>query len=249
MTVACIIPARFNSSRFPGKLLAKAQGKTVLQHTFEKAQACDGIDALYVATDDERIRSHVLEIGGKVLWTSPECQNGTERILNALENHPELVQSSFIVNLQGDHPCTNPDTIDSIVKILKSDPNAVMSTAVTKIYHLEDYLSPHIVKCVFDSFFNALYFSRSPIPYHRPKEIPDAHAHIGIYCYKTDFLKKLGDKSLTPLQKSEDLEQLKVLENGHRIKIAVVEETILGVDTPNDLKKLEEYLCQLNISL
>lgn len=249
MTTACVIPARFNSSRFPGKLLVKAQGKTVLQHTFEKAKKSGILDSLFVATDDQRIYDHVLEIGGQCIWTSPSCQNGTERILDALQTSTELQKASMIVNLQGDHPCTNPETIQAIVEALQKDSKASMSTAVTKILASEDYFSPHIVKCVFDLSFNALYFSRSPIPYSKAEGVPDAYAHIGIYCYKTDFLKKFNDKSLSFLQKSEDLEQLKVLENGDRIKIAVVEETILGVDTPKDLEKLEEYLCQLNISL
>jgi 3-deoxy-manno-octulosonate cytidylyltransferase (CMP-KDO synthetase) len=126
------------------------------------------------------------------------------------------------------------------------DETAVLSTAVTPIKSKEEFLSPHVVKCVFDQQNNALYFSRAPIPYGDQNS---AYAHIGIYCYRTSFLKELLKKKTTPLQHAENLEQLKVLELGHRIKIAIVEEQTLSVDTPQDLIKLEEYLCQQNIFL
>ena len=246
--VACVIPARLNSSRFPGKLLEKAGGKTVLQHTFEKASMCPFIDSLFVATDSDFIANHIQSLGGNVIWTSPHCQNGTERICEALASNSILQSASYIVNLQGDHPLTRPETLSAIIEALKLDPEASMSTAVTQITRWEDYLSPHRVKCVFDSQYNALYFSRSPIPYIPQNQPLQAYAHIGTYCYKTSFLKEILHKNSTPLQKSEDLEQLKVLENGHRIKIACVEEEILGIDTFEDLEKLKEILCQLNIS-
>lgn len=246
MTIACVIPARFNSSRFPGKLLKMAAGKTVLQHTFEQASKCPEIDALFVATDNEQIADHIQNLGGEVIWTSAECQNGTERICEAIQKNKKLQKASYIVNLQGDHPCTQPETISAIIQALRSDPNAPMSTAVTKILRREDFLSPHIVKCVFDIQKNALYFSRAPIPFNG---FENAYGHIGIYCYKTSFLKEMFRKERTPYQKCEDLEQLKVLENSHPVKIAIVEEMILGIDTPKDLETLKEFfLCQSNIS-
>lgn len=249
MSIACVIPARLNSTRFPRKLLEKAGGKTVLERTFEQAAKCSSIDHLFVATDSEEIGEHVLQLGGQVIWTSPECQNGTERISEALLKTPALQQSSLIINIQGDHPCTQPETLTAIVALLESDPVAVMSTAVTKIDTLTEYLSPHTVKCVFDKNQNALYFSRSPIPYCAQNQPIQSYAHIGVYCYKTSFLQKHFSKETTSLQKSEDLEQLKVLENGNRIKIAVVKEKILGIDTPQDLEKLREMLCPSNIFL
>ena len=180
MAIACVIPARFESSRFPGKLLYKAQGKTVLQRTFEQAVQCPELSALFVATDDERIAHHVSELGGEVIWTSRSCPNGTERIIEALQKEPRLQASSCIVNLQGDHPCTQPETIGAIIQALRSDPLAAMSTAATPILNREEYLSPHVVKCVFDSRGNALYFSRSPIPHVAPGSPLVAYAHIGI---------------------------------------------------------------------
>lgn len=244
MSNVCVIPARYNSSRFPGKLLARAHGKTVLERTLEKARLCPEIDAVFVATDDERIADHAQKLGGDVVWTSSHCQNGTERIFEALQKEPKLQRSSILINLQGDHPCTEPETLRAVIHTLQFDPTAAVATPVTPIVHPEDFASPHVVKCVFDSSHYALYFSRSPIPYHPPHTPLSAYAHIGIYAYRTSFLKKLLDLPPTTLQKLEDLEQLRVLENGYRIKIAVVKERAVGVDTPQDLVKLEKLLCQ-----
>lgn len=246
MSVVCVIPARLNSSRFPGKLLIKTQGKTVLQRTFESAAQCKLLDALYVATDHEQIAQHVKSLGGEVIWTSSSPRDGTERICEAMQTHPDLKKASYIVNVQGDHPCMAPSTIEAVVAALQGDEKAVLSTAVTPIQTNEEFLSPHVIKCVFDCQGNALYFSRSPIPYAH-WEI--AHAHIGIYCYRSSFLKTLQIKESTPLQEAENLEQLKILEKGHRIKIAVVFEPNLSIDVPQDLIKLEEYLCRQNTFL
>ncbi len=246
MALACIIPARYNSSRFPGKLLAKAQGKTVLQRTFENALRCKGFDSLFVATDDERIAEHVREIGGEPLWTSSAPRDGTERAIEALGRTPALRQASAVMVLQGDHPCTPPETIEAIAKALEEDPTAVLSTAAAPISNREEYLSPHVVKCVFDRSGSALYFSRSPVPHNPEGRALQAFAHIGIYCYRRAFLEKLAALKPTPLQECEDLEQLKVLELGYRIKVAIAAEKTPSVDTPEDLVKLEDYLCKQN---
>ncbi len=240
MSVICVIPARYNSTRFPGKLLAKAQGKTVLQRTYECALRCPDVDRLYVATDDERIGEHVGQFGGEVLWTSSKPRDGTERIIEALSRHEKLQQAGAILNLQGDHPCTSPNTMSAIVQALLSDPHAAMSTAAAPIRDPRDFLAPQVVKCVFDKSGSALYFSRSPIPYKSPA----GFLHIGIYCYRRSLLEQLGSLPPTPLQECEDLEQLKILEWGYRIKVALVEEKTPSVDIPEDLDKLEEYLCR-----
>ena len=245
-TLACVIPARYNSSRFPGKLLAKAQGKTVLERTFENARSCPAIDALYVATDDERIAEHIRQLKGEVIWTSSTPRDGTERTIEAMNGHPVLQKADYVLVLQGDHPCTTPETISAIAEALRSDETAVLSTAAAPIRTMEEFLSPHVVKCVFDKDRNALYFSRSPIPYIGAKRPLAAFAHIGIYCYRRTFLEQLASLKATSLQMSEDLEQLKVLELGYRIKIAMANEKTPSVDTLSDLQKLEEYLCKQN---
>ncbi len=249
--VICIIPARLHSTRFPKKLLAMAHGKTVLQRTYECASRCKKIEGIYIATDHPQIADHVLGFGGKIIWTSEDCQNGTERIADALQKEPRLQMADIVVNLQGDHPCTAPTTLDQIAQMLIEDPQTNIATAVRPIVSREDYFSPHIVKCVFDHEGRALYFSRSPIPYFKKDyENGGAFQHIGIYGYRTNFLMKIASMQDTGLQRSEDLEQLRFLELGYKIKVAVVEDEAIGVDTPQDLEKLERILlCQSNISL
>lgn len=244
MSIFCVIPARLNSSRFHAKLMVTIQGMTILQRTYTQAISCPEIDKVFVATDDPLIADHVKSFGGEPIFTSSTCKNGTERIGEAVFKTPELQRASLIVNLQGDHPSTSPATLSAIIQAMKEDPEAAMSTAVSPITYEEDFLSPHVVKCVFDQRGCALYFSRSPIPYGKDL----GYGHIGIYCYRPSFLLELLRMPPTKLQIREDLEQLKVLENGHRIKIAVVEDTPLGIDVPQDVEKFEKYLCQLNTS-
>lgn len=248
MRIACVIPARFGSTRFPGKLLAKAHGKTVLQRTFESASEHFAPEQLFVATDDARIAEHIEGLGGQVVWTSESCPNGTERIAEALRSTQSLADADIVVNLQGDHPCIRAASLKAAVDALRADPVAVMSTIATSIRHLADFLSPHVVKVVVDRAGNALYFSRAPIPYTREGLPAGALHHIGLYAFRTEFLARYAAMASTPLQLLEDLEQLKVLEMGLRIKVAVVEETPIAVDTPQDLQHLENYLCQLSTS-
>ena len=242
--ITCIIPARLNSSRFPKKLLALAGGKTVLQRTYECALGSKKIENLFVATDSDEIADHVRQFGGTVIRTSPTCPSGTDRIIEALQNEPSLKESSIILNLQGDHPLTSPETLDEIAALLLSDPEASIATAARPLKTRDEYLSPHCVKCVIDRFKNALYFSRSPIPYTKNHEIipSSGYLHIGLYGYRPSFLHVLSTLANSDLQRFEDLEQLKTLEMGYRIKVAIVEDRALGIDTPEDLNKLKNLL-------
>jgi 3-deoxy-manno-octulosonate cytidylyltransferase (CMP-KDO synthetase) len=241
--IACVIPARLNSSRFPGKLLAAAGGKTVLRRTYECALRSKKIEKLFVATDSAQIADHVQAFGGAVVWTSSNCASGTDRIAEAIQVEAALKDASIVVNLQGDHPLTLPATLDSIVELLASDPSASMATAARPLQSWEEYCSPHSVKCVIDCFNNALYFSRSPIPYVKARDaLPPGYLHIGLYGYRASFLQLLGTLPNSDLQRSEDLEQLKVLELGYRIKVAIVDDPALGIDTPEDLEKLKNLL-------
>jgi 3-deoxy-manno-octulosonate cytidylyltransferase (CMP-KDO synthetase) len=244
MQIACLIPARYNSSRFPGKLLEKALGKTVLQWTIESALQAFEPQQLFIATDDERIARHVEEIGLQAIWTDPSHINGTDRIAEAVLKSRALERAEIIVNLQGDHPCIQPGTLKAAIDILLSDPQAAMSTVAAPIASVEEFYSPHVVKVVINSRNDALYFSRSPIPYFKGGRPPNALHHIGLYCFRRDFLLEYSLMEASHLQKMEDLEQLKALERGHRIKVAIVEEKTIGVDTPNDLAKLVEHLKQ-----
>jgi len=242
MKIACLIPARYNSSRFPGKLLALALGKTVLQRTIESALEHFDHSQVFVATDDERIALHVESLGVQVVWTDPAHLNGSERIAEALAKTPSLAETEIILNLQGDHPSMDGASLQAAVDILCGDSEAMMSTIATPILHLEDFLAPQIVKVVVDSNSNALYFSRAPIPYSKNGLPGNALQHIGLYCFRREFLLKYPHMINTPLQLQEDLEQLKALETGFKIKVAVVNERCIGVDIPSDLSKLEEFL-------
>ena len=242
MKIACIIPARFNSSRFPEKLLANVFGKTVLQMTIESALNFFDPNQVFVATDNDRIIEHVNQLHVQWIRTSSHCLNGTERISEALLKIKKFTTLEIIVNLQGDHPCTKPETFKKLIESLLLDPTAVMSTVATPIQTLFDYLSPHVVKVVKDLQNNALYFSRSPIPYSKDKLPENALQHIGLYCFRKDFLLKYPHLPSTNLQMMEDLEQLKALENGEKIKVAVVLEKAIGVDTPEDLQNLKSHI-------
>lgn len=248
MAVACVIPARFQSTRFPGKLLKEVFGKTVLQRTFEQAQKARLLSEIFVATDDERIEAHIRSLGGETIQTSAGCQNGTERIREAFQREPRLQRASLIVNVQGDHPCIEEETIDAVIEAMQKFPSASVATAVSPLSEEALFLSPHIVKCVFDEEKRALYFSRSPIPYTPAGSPITAWGHIGIYAYRPSFFQN-PPKPRTFLQTREDLEQLAFLERGEEMRVALVRETPFGVDTPKDLQTLENMLCHKNICL
>lgn len=237
-----VIPARWQSSRFPGKPLAPILGKSLIRRTYENALRCKHLDALYIATDDERIRAHAEEFGAQVFMTSVSCPTGTERVFEVLGLHTE--ETEIVVNIQGDEPCIDPLVIDILIDKLRSTPEAVMTTPVAQISSIQAASCPNQVKCVFDKNGRALYFSRAAIPFTRLERQNAYYRHIGIYCFRHSFLKEYVRLEKTPLQESEDLEQLKILESGYPIHTCLVQDQTIGVDTPEDLKILESLLCQ-----
>lgn len=247
-----IIPARYGSSRFPGKPLAKILGKSLIQRTYENTLRCKLLDSCFVATDDERIYEHVKDFGGNVVMTSPNNPTGTDRLIESLSLENKLQEADIIINIQGDEPCLQPSLIEDIINALKDETLAVMSTAVMKIENQEDAFNPSIVKCVIDLKGYALYFSRALIPYGKNGVFDKQNTyykHIGIYGYTKNFLLEYGTLQKSPLQIAEDLEQLKVLENGYKIKTVVVDSFSVGVDHPEDIKKVEDLLCNQNTYL
>ncbi len=244
-----MIPARYQSSRFPGKPLVIIAGKTLLQHTYENAKRSDCFDELIVATDDQRIFAHVGAFGGRAVMTSQDHLTGTDRLAEALAQCPDLHDASIVVNVQGDEPCVEAEMFRRLTNSIQIDPEAVMATAVTAITCETDLKDPSVVKCVFDQLGNALYFSRTAIPACVGRAPQLVYRHIGIYAFRPDFLLRYGQLAATPLQLSEDLEQLKVLEHGYRIKVAIVTGESPGVNTPEDILKVEPLLlCKQNIS-
>lgn len=245
--VVGIIPARYGSSRFPGKPLTNILGKTLIQRTYENSKECFLLDEVFVATDDKRIFDHVLGFGGQVIMTSPSCPTGSDRIIQAVEKERRLDDASIIVNIQGDQPCLEPNVVQQVLQLLLDDSEAQMSTAVMKIHSEIEALNPSVVKCSLDCQGNALYFSRSLIPggpHVKFNPLLTYFKHIGIYAFRRDFLFTYGKLPQTPLQLAEDLEQLKVLEHGYKIKTAIVESHSISVDHPEDVTKVESLLCK-----
>ncbi|KAE9620765.1 hypothetical protein Lal_00019656 [Lupinus albus] len=243
-----IIPARFASSRFPGKPLVQILGKPMIQRTWERAKLAATLDHVVVATDDEKIADCCRQFGADVIMTSESCRNGTERCNEALQKLGK--KYDVVVNIQGDEPLIEPEIIDGVVKALQADPDAVFSTAVTSL-NPEDAHDPNRVKCVVDNRGYAIYFSRGLIPFNKSGKINQQFPyllHLGIQYYDANFLKIYPYLQPTPLQLEEDLEQLKVLENGYKMKVVKVDHEAHGVDTPEDVQKIESLILERNLS-
>lgn len=243
MKVVGVIPARWQSSRFPGKPLVHILGKSLIRRSYENALRCTCLDTVVIATDDQRIFNHAQEFGAKVFMTSPSCPTGTDRVWEVIERHFE--KAEIVVNIQGDEPCLDPAVVDTLVHKLSLSPEAVLTTPVAKMTDPRSIASTNAVKCVFDREGRALYFSRSPIPWARQGgNTPPYYRHLGVYCFRRTFMQKYVRLKRTPLQESEDLEQLKILESGFPIHVCIVDDQATGVDTPEDLKAVENFLCQ-----
>ncbi|KAJ0971841.1 hypothetical protein J5N97_019800 [Dioscorea zingiberensis] len=246
--VVGIIPARFASTRFQGKPLIEILGKPMIQRTWERAKLASTLDRVVVATDDEKIAECCRGFGADVIMTSESCKNGTERCNEALQKLEK--DYDIVVNIQGDEPLIEPDIIDGIVRALQGAPDAVFSTAVTSLKP-EDGLDPNRVKCVVDNNGYAIYFSRGLIPFNKSGKVNPKFPyllHLGIQSYDAKFLRIYPQLPPTPLQLEEDLEQLKVLENGYKMKVIKVNHDAHGVDTPEDVQKIEDLMRERNIS-
>lgn len=247
-----IIPARYASTRFPGKPLAMLGGKTVIQRVYEQVKDC--FDDLYVATDDERIASCVNEFGGKYVMTSPDCKNGTERCLDAYKNLN--LQCDVIVNIQGDEPFIQRKQVDALMACFDSAETdiATLVKPFEKSDGLERLECPNSPKVIMNADGFAIYFSRSVIPYLRGVEKEqwlDNHVfykHLGIYAYRTDVLKEITVLEQSPLEKVESLEQLRWLENGYKIKVGITDIETIGIDTPEDLERAKKFAASIGLS-
>jgi 3-deoxy-manno-octulosonate cytidylyltransferase (CMP-KDO synthetase) len=241
-----IIPARWKSSRFEGKMLANIMGKPMIQHVWERAKESRVLDDLIIATDNEEVMKVAEGFGGKSVYTSKDQPSGTDRITEVV--NPLDVE--VVVNIQGDEPLIHYSMIDGLANALLEDKTVPMATIVKKIKDKEEFLNPNVVKAVVDKDFHALYFSRSPIPYYREagEGAQIYYKHIGIYAYNKDFLFTYTNLPKSRLEDIEKLEQLRALENGYKIKAIETEFDTIGVDTPEDLKKVEDYLRKGTVS-
>jgi 3-deoxy-manno-octulosonate cytidylyltransferase (CMP-KDO synthetase) len=247
--IIAVIPARYASTRFPGKALAPILGKPMIRHVYERTACASLVSSVIVATDDERIADAVREFGGNVAMTSPRHETGTDRLAEIASN----LDCDIIVNVQGDEPLIEPPMIDAAILPLAEDPSVMMGTLKSRIRSLHDFLSPNVVKVVTDRDGFALYFSRSPLPNFRDKwnDLKDesfasgkllCHKHVGLYVYRREFLLRYAAMEPSPLELAEKLEQLRVLENGYRIRVVETDFESIGVDTPADLDKVLEKL-------
>ena len=230
---AIIIPARYGSSRLEGKPLLRAKNKPIIQWVWEKASTASGADRVIVATDNELIFNACKDFGAEVEMTSSEHKSGSDRIAEVAERHPEI---GYIINLQGDEPLIEESNIELVIRDVKADENTDISTLVREIKEEHEINNPNLVKCVFDVNNYAMYFSRSKIPFERNKGKSKFYGHLGIYGYKREALFKMTKLAQTPCEMAESLEQLRALQNGMRIKVAVVENIPVGIDTMEDFE-------------
>ncbi|KAG7396022.1 hypothetical protein PHYBOEH_002894 [Phytophthora boehmeriae] len=240
-----VIPARLGSTRFPGKPLAEFFGKTMIEHTYAAAVGSKLLSKVVVASDSEQVLRVIQGVGGDTVLTGV-CDTGTDRIVQALHlmDPMELKEYDIVVNIQGDEPGVNPRHIDQCIKTLRNaNPDSVMSTLATPIFDEKDARSRDVVKCVADRNSNALYFSRAMIPHSKNGEFsPETTSylrHVGMYAFRKDFLLEFLSLPSSELEETEDLEQLRVLSAGHRIKLVQVDSTLPGVDTRADLEDLK----------
>lgn len=233
-----IIPARYGATRFEGKVLADLMGKSVLQHVWENAKRASTLDDLIVATDEEKVKEEVERFGGKVVLTAKEHKTGTDRLREVVNP----IDTKVVVNIQADEPLLHPSMIDDIVRPLLEDKDISMTTLKKKITDPEDLRNPNVVKVVTDKNGYALYFSRSPIPFPRFHDGVVFYKHIGLYGFTKEFLFTFTTLPVSALENIEGLEQLRVLENGYKIKVAETQFDTIGIDTPEDLARAKEVL-------
>lgn len=248
-----IIPARYRSTRFEGKVLALIAGKPMVQHVYERATQAKRLSQVIIATDDERVAKVAEAFGAHVALTSPEHPSGTDRVAEVAVS----LECDVVVNIQGDEPLLDPNAIDAAVEPFIREAKLWMSTLATPIDNRTDYVNPNVVKVVVDEQGYALYFSRSPIPFFRPMgripsepqfEMPSNGApvrvlrHVGLYAFRRAFLLEYAGWERTPLERAEGLEQLRALEHGVRIRVVETPYKAIGVDTPEDLERVERIL-------
>lgn len=232
MKVLCVIPARFASTRLPGKPLALIAGKPMIQHVYERASMAKLPAAVIVATDSDQVAEVVQAFGGRAMMTSPDHPSGTDRLAEVALSYPDV---DVIVNVQGDEPMIPPEVIDALAQAFVDNPELDMATLRTPMGQ-EDYANPNAVKVVTDMRGYAMYFSRSLLPY--PRKQPEGYQvykHVGIYAYRRDFLLQYAALAPTPCELAEGLEQLRALENGFKIKVLTSSFQGIGIDTQADL--------------
>jgi len=239
VSAVAVIPARYQSTRLPGKALADIAGRPMIEHVYRRAACARSVTRVIVATDDRRIADAVEAFGGEARMTSPSHESGTDRLAEVAAS----LDCDLIVNVQGDEPLLAPETIDAAVGPFAANPRLEMTTLVRRISDPADMVNPNVTKAVLDEQGFAMYFSRAPIPYER-RGHADAWAHIGLYAYRRDVLLRVASLRPTALERAEALEQLRALAHGIRIKAVTTTHQTIGVDTLEDLERVRALLAQ-----
>jgi 3-deoxy-manno-octulosonate cytidylyltransferase (CMP-KDO synthetase) len=249
MKIVAVIPARWNSTRLKGKVLADINGKPMIQHVWEKVSMAHDVDEVIVAVDKEKVLKAVESFGGKAVFTSPEQPSGTDRVAEAVN----AIDADVVINVQADEPMIHPTMIDELAQVFEYERGIQMATLIKRIHKKEEITDPHVVKVVIDRKGFALYFSRSPIPFVR-RDVSDAYTsdtenvsgsyfkHVGIYSYTKDFLFTYTNLPKSTLEMEEGLEQLRVLEHGYKIKTVATRYDTVSVDTAEDLEQVKGIL-------
>lgn len=235
MNTLCVIPARYASTRLPGKPLADIAGKPMIARVYEQASKAKRLSGVIAAVDDQHVYDALVACGGKAMMTAKDHPTGTDRLAEVATAHPE---AELIINVQGDEPLIEPSLIDDLIAAFDEDPELQMATVKSPMTDEAEMQNPNNVKVVTDKNGYALYFSRSIMPYPREKTGVTVYKHIGIYAYKRDFLLQYAKMAPTALEQTESLEQLRALENGYKIKVIATDFKFVGVDTPEDLAEV-----------
>ena len=242
MHIACIIPARYGSTRLPGKPLAMIGDKPMIQHVYEQVSKAMEIEQVIVATDDQRVYDAVVAFGGQAMMTRPDHLTGTDRLAEVAATHTEI---DVIINVQGDEPLIDASVIDALAREFKEDSSLQMGTVGCPLLE-EEYNEPSAVKVIVNRLGNAMYFSRSLIPYPRNAFVQPPLKHVGMYGYQRQFLLNYAKMEPTPAELTESLEQLRALENGYTIRVITTDQRFVGVDTPEDLDRVNEIFRTLD---
>lgn len=237
--ILCVIPSRIGSTRIPRKPLLPIQGKPMVQWVYENASQCKILSKVIVATDCEEIADLITGIGGQVAMTDPNIQTGSDRAAAVAEHHPDV---DVVINLQGDEPFIKPLMLEQLVAPYLAGETPEMTTLAYPLDMETKYREPGAVKVITDLKGNALYFSRAPIPYFRTQEKAPVYNHIGLYAFRRDFLMLYKNLPQTPLEKTESLEQLRVLEHGFKIRVCLTKEKTLEINTPEEYELAQQFL-------
>ena len=239
MNILCVIPSRIGSTRTPRKALLPIQGKPMVQWVYENASRCKAITKVVVATDSEEIAYVIRSINGNVMMTDSALPTGSDRVATVAKHYPEM---AVVINLQGDEPFVKPRMLEQLISPYLVGESPDMTTLAHPLYDVADFNNPGAVKVVTDLQGNALYFSRSPIPYFREAVDTPIYHHIGMYAYRRDFLLNYTQLSQTPLEKTELLEQLRAIEHGYKIRVCITEDRTLEVNTPEEYALAQNFV-------